>query len=81
MLLMELEQQDIETAYYDPQRDEINVRKPTDTRKPVLLLRDINRLKKMRAVQELERMQRADLLSVMYGAPEEPAGGGGPMGF
>ena len=50
-----------------------------DTRKPLLTLAILNRLKRMRALKKLEALKRQDLLSVMYAAPEADAGGG--MGF
>jgi hypothetical protein len=83
MLIREMEERDLETAYYDPTDDKYGVKKITDTRTKRLSLRHLNRLKKLRAVQELERVQQADLLSVMYGAPDAEAEGGAPggMGF
>lgn len=76
MKLFEFEEQDISTGYYDPAADNIQKRKLSDTRKPVLRLRDLNRLKKMRALQQLEKLEREDLLAVMYAQPDEPEGGG-----
>lgn len=73
-----LDQLDIETAYYDPAEDEVNRRTPDQTRKPVLTLRHLNRLKRIRALNKLEGLKREDLLGVMYAPPEEPAG---PPGF
>jgi hypothetical protein len=78
--LLEFDANDISTGYYDPARDEVNRASLRDTRKPKLTLRDLNRLKKMRALQQLERLKREDLLAVMYAAPEE-GGMGGPPGF
>ncbi len=75
-----LDQQDYETALYDPAKDEANIRVPNDTRKPKLFLRHLNRLKRIRALNKLEGLKREDLLGVMYAAPEEPAMGG-PPGF
>lgn len=78
MKLFELDQQDFESGYYDPAEDKVNIRIPTDTRKPVLTLKHLNRLKKMRAVQKLENLKRQDLLKIMYGIPaEDPSAGGG----
>ncbi len=82
MKLFEFEEQDIATGYYDPAADNIQKRTLRDTRKPVLRLRDLNRLKKMRALQQLEKLEREDLLAVMYAAPDEGGGmGGGMPGF
>lgn len=75
-----LDQQDIDTAIYDPSKDEAGVRTPSDTRKTKLTLRHLNRLKKVRALRKLENLKREDLLGIMYGAPDEAAGGM-PPGF
>jgi hypothetical protein len=66
-------------GYYDPNADKFNAHHPDDTRKKGLLLKDINRLKKMRAQQKLEALKREDLLAVMYGTADDQGGGG--MGF
>ena len=82
MKLYELDDNDALSAYYSVSDDKLNRRIPTDTRKsPVLTLRAINRLKKMRAVQKLETLQRHDLFALLYATPEEEAGGGGGGGF
>jgi len=75
MKLFELEDNDVLTGYYDPAEDELNIRHTTDTRKPLLTLRHINRLKKMRALKKLEDLKRQDLLGVLYAPAEAPAGG------
>jgi len=80
-LLEFLDQLDYETAIYDPSQDEVSRRVPNDTRKPVLTLRHLNRLKRLRALDKLEGLKREDLLGVMYAPPEEPGMGGGPPGF
>lgn len=79
MKLFELDQSDLQTAYYDPARDQMNQAKITDTRKPTLTLRALNRLKKMRALRRLEDLKRQDLFTIMYAEPEADAGGGGGM--
>lgn len=70
-------------AHYDLAADRLNTRHVSDTRKPKLTLRHLNRLRQLRALQRLETMKRADLLGVMYAPAEpEPGGpGGGGMGF
>lgn len=82
MKLVEFAPEEISTGYYDPARDKVNTAKLTDTRKPVLRLRDLNRLKKMRALQQLEALKREDLLAIMYAAPDDGMGGGmgAPLG-
>ncbi len=79
MLLLELAEEDVETGRYDPQEDRLRTRQKSNTRKPVLLLKDLNRLKRLRALKRLEGLRREDLLGIMYAAPEE--GGGGAPGF
>lgn len=76
-----LDQQDIETAVYDPSHDEAGVRNPGEVRKNRLFLSHLNRLKKVRALRKLEDLKREDLLGIMYAAPDEAAGGGMPPGF
>ena len=78
MLLYELADEDLLTGYYDPASDTLNMRKPSDTRKSILTLKHLNRLKKMRAVQKLENLKHQDLISIIYAQPEEPAGGAAP---
>jgi hypothetical protein len=86
-LLEMLDQEDYQTAYYDPSTDEANVVTMNQTRRPVLSLRHLNRLKRIRALRKLENLKRQDLLGIMYGIPDEPdpMGGGGmggaPVGF
>lgn len=75
MKLLEFEESDLSTGYYDPAEDKVERRELDDTRKPLLKLSDLNRLKKMRALKHLERLEREDLLSIMYG---EPTAGSGP---
>ena len=81
MKIYELAQEDVTTGYYDPNADKLNGRELSDTRKPVLTLRAINKLKKMRALQSLENLKRQDLLGIMYGQPDEAAGGPGGLSF
>lgn len=81
MKIFELAQDDVSTGYYDPNQDSLNGRELGDTRKPVLTLRAINKLKKMRALQQLENIKRQDLLGIMYGQPDDAAGGPGGLNF
>lgn len=80
-LLEFLDQQDYETALYDPSEDEVSRRVPNDTRKQKLSLRHLNRLKRLRALNKLEGLKREDTLAVMYAAPDEGGGMGGPPAF
>ncbi len=74
-LLTEVEEQDI--GYYDPKGDTLSRAYRTDSRKPKLTLRHLNRLKKIRATRALENQKKQGLLDVMYGVPDEAAEGGG----
>jgi hypothetical protein len=78
-----IEQEDINTAIYDPSQDEVGVRNLGQTRRPTLSLRSLNRLKKIRALRKLENLKREDLLGIMYAAPDDAAAGGmgAPPGF
>jgi hypothetical protein len=55
---------------YDP--DDI-----MDTRKDRLTLRDLNKLKKLRAFRKLEMLKRQDSLAIIYGQGEGDDDGGG----
>lgn len=80
MRIDELALPDVTNGYYDPNEDKLGQRALSDTRKPLITLRTLNRLKKMRALNSLENHKRQDLLGIMYGQPEGDAGGGG-LGF
>lgn len=67
---------DFDIQYYDPSQDHYGQAQPRDTRKPRLTLKHLNKLKKMRAAQDLENHMRMDTLEIIYGAPEAEAGGG-----
>jgi hypothetical protein len=58
-------------GFIDPNEDEFLKADPEDSRKPRLTLRQINKLKKIRATNELENAKKESLLGVMYGAPPE----------
>lgn len=52
---------------YDASSDEITKANLTDTRKAKLTLKDLNRLKKLRAFRTLQDLKRRDSLSIIYG--------------
>ena len=62
---------------YNVNDDKVNTRSRDDTRKPKLMLRDINKLKKIRALKKLAALKREDVLELMYGAASGDEGGGG----
>lgn len=63
--------------YVDLGKDKLQQRSIRQTRKPKFTLRHLNKLKKMRAAEDLERMMRMDTLEIIYGTQEEAAGGMG----
>ena len=67
---------EIDMGYQDVGRDVQQQAHFHDTRKPRMTLKNLNRLKKMRAAQDLENHMRMDTLEIIYGTPEEEAGGG-----
>lgn len=62
-------------GYIDPNEDEFMKAHPGDSRKPTLTLKQINKLKKIRATNDLENAKKDSLLGVMYGQPPEDDGG------
>jgi hypothetical protein len=62
-----LEVEDSDLGRYDPSEDKVTRQNATDTRKPRLTLRKINRLKKIRATKDLENAKQENLLGIMYG--------------
>jgi hypothetical protein len=64
-------------SYYNVNDDKVNTRSRDDTRKPKLMLRDINKLKKIRALKKLAALKRQDVLDLMYGGSGDEGGGGG----
>lgn len=63
-------------GFIDPNEDEFMKAHPDDSRKPKLTLKQINKLKKIRATNDLENAKKESLLGVMYGMPEESDDGG-----
>lgn len=74
MLIRELSE-----SFYDPANDKYTQHQLSDTRRPVLTLRHLNKLKQMRNAKQLENLVRRDVLNMLYGTPEE--GAGGPPGI
>ena len=52
---------------YDPTDDRLNSKQLDDTRKPILTLRHLNKLRKMREFKKLEMKERKDFWKVIYG--------------
>ena len=56
-----------ENGMYSPENDTLSKIDITDSRKPTLTLKDVNRLKKIRATKKLEMIKNTDLIGIMYG--------------
>jgi hypothetical protein len=70
---------DFDPRYQDPNKDKILQLDITNSRKPVVTLSTLNKLKKMRAAKDLQELMRADFMEIMYGGSAEGEGapGGG----
>lgn len=67
------------SGMYDASSDTVSTANMMDTRKNKLTLRDLNKLKKLRAFRRLETLKRQDSLSIIYGETDDDGGGGGMM--
>jgi len=68
---------DFDAGYRDVSKDKQDQANVSDTRKSRMTLRNLNKLKKMRAAQDLENAMRMDTLEIIYGASAEEAVPGG----
>jgi hypothetical protein len=71
-ILIEMDANDL--GIVDPSADVTRKAKLSMNRRPILTLKQINRLKKIRATKKLEQLKRNELLSIMYGIPEPEEG-------
>ena len=55
---------------YNPNEDTVSAAHLDDTRKQRLTLKDLNRLKKLRAFRKLEALKSQDRLAMIYGQGE-----------
>ncbi len=62
---------------YDATTDTVTKAAVDDTRKARLTLKDLNRLKKLRAFRKFQDLKRRDQLSSIYGQGEGDDDGGG----
>ena len=60
--------------FYEPAEDKETLRKKTDTRKPRLTLKEINKLRKVREIAKAEELEHSKFVKVMYAAPAQEAG-------
>jgi len=65
---------EFDMEYRDLANDRQDQAHVSDTRKTRMTLRNLNKLKKMRAAQDLENAMRMDTLEIIYGAAGEEAG-------
>jgi len=59
--------------HYDPADDKMNQASMTDTRRPRLTLRHLNKLRKIQELKALEAGAHDEFVKTMYGTPEEGA--------
>jgi hypothetical protein len=57
----------MEADMYDPSADKTH-RRMSDTRKPRIMLKDLNRLRKMREAKKAEQAKSTSTFELMYGA-------------
>lgn len=62
-------------GYIDPDEDEMLKQIGDHSRKPKLTLKQLNKLKKIRATNELEDTKKKNIVSVMYNAGGSEEGG------
>lgn len=61
--------------FYDPDDDKLGVQSYDDTRRPRLTFHQIQRLRKSKDADMVDRLEHNDFLPLMYGAPEGEEGG------
>lgn len=59
------------SAIYDPELDK-SYQKMSDTRKPRVTLRNLNRLRKMREVKKTEQQKTLSTLEIQYSPTQSP---------
>ena len=73
--MKEISLKQILNEYYDPEEDKLNQARLSDTRRPRLTLRHLNKLRKVRELRKMEQAAHSDFVKDMYGASEEEGGG------
>ena len=66
---------EFDAEYRDVSKDRQDRAEFSDTRKPRMTLLNLNKLKKMRAAQDLENAMRMDTLEIIYSPSEASPGG------
>jgi hypothetical protein len=64
-------QDEIENPYKSENDDEISKLHPDDTRKPKLLLKTLNKLRKMKELRQFEKVKQQEFIELLYGIPSE----------
>lgn len=62
------------TENYFPEEDDYNKAKKSDTRRPRLTFKHINKLRKIRELKKLEMAAHRKFVKTMYGAPKDDEG-------
>lgn len=59
--------------FYNPENDKVDYRNIDDTRKPILTLAQLNKLRKIREIKRAEEIEHSKFVRVMYTAtaPEQ----------
>jgi hypothetical protein len=57
--------------HYEPNDDKMNQASLTDTRRPRLTLRHLNKLRKIQELKKLESESHAEFVRTMYAEPDE----------
>ena len=55
--------------FYSPEKDEWQLRRPGDTRKPKLTLEQLNKLRKVREIKKAEQIEHDKFVRTMYAVP------------
>lgn len=72
---------DIITENYDMEDDEYMKAELSDTRRPRLTIRHLNKLRKLKDARTIQDQERSVFVKKMYGAAPAGDGGGGEMEF
>ena len=62
--------------FYEPANDELQKRKPDDTRKAKLTLEELNKLRKVRDIRNAEKVEHEKFVRTMYAQPVQADTGG-----
>lgn len=71
-----MKKSDIINENYDMEDDEYMKAELSDTRRPRLTLRHLNKLRKLKDARSIQDQERSVFVKKMYGAPPADMGGG-----